>query len=182
MKTHEENMKSFWFFSKEIERREKFKKKATSITDDYTYYKLRNILELDEKSQLILRDELISIARESLKKTFIYELLEKKETESLLEKVNSEDFKYNLYYIDKYNNLIKDITIKYYNPDQQVYELLTVLIAKGMKNSFVKTKEILDYIKKYDKEWESFIDKQILFYKLNLGLKEKNSKKIVNKI
>lgn len=182
MKTHEEIMKSFWLFCKEIERRENFKKKASSIIHDYEYYKVRNILDLDDKSQHILKDELVSMARESVKKTFIYELLEKKETDNLLTKIQDKNFQYQLYYIDKYNNLITDITSKYYDPDYQVYEILKILIEKGMKQSFVQTNEVLEYIKKWDKEWESFIDKQILFYKLHSTMKEKNSKNVVNKI
>lgn len=182
MKTHEEIMQSFWLFSKELERREKFKKKVDSITQHYEYYKVKNILDLEDKSQHILRDELVSLARESLKKTYIYELLEKKETENLLEKIMSETFQYELYYIDKYNNLIKDVTTKYYSPDQKVFQLLKILIQKGMNKSFVETNEILNYIKKWDKEWEEFIDKQILYYKLGSNLKEKNSKDTVQKI
>ena len=47
---------------------------------------------------------------------------------------------------------------------------------KSILFSVEKTKGTFQYIKDYDKNWESFIDKQILFYKLEESLEIKNIK------
>lgn len=164
MQTHEQIMKTFILFSQEIERKEKFKKNMTPLIQEYDYYKLRNLLDLEDKSQWIMQDTLIDIAKDSMKRTNLYHHIEKENLDLINSEIESEDFKYELYYINSYNNLLKDIVYKFWKPTIEKEKIVANIIEKSMIFSLEKTKEIFKYIKNYDKNWETFIDKQILFY------------------
>lgn len=176
MQTHEQIMQTFLIFSQEIERKEEFRKTINQTLQEYDYYKIKNLMELEDKSQWILQDTIAEIAKKSMKSTDLYFHIEKENFDLILNNIESEDFKYELYYIDTYNNLLKDIVYKFWSPNVEKEKIVSKIIEKSVEFSVEKTKQTFKYIKDYDKNWEVFIDKQILFYKLEESLEERNIK------
>ncbi len=129
MQTHEQIMQTFFLFSQEMERKEEFKNNINSLIQDYDYYKIKNLLELEDKSQWILKDTLIDIAKSSMKRTNLYHHIEKENIGLIMSEIESEDFKYEFYYIDNYNNLLKDIVYKFWKPSIEKEEIVAKIIA-----------------------------------------------------
>lgn len=179
---HEKTMNIFFIFMQEQERRQEFRKNTEIMMSDYEYYQLNNMLELEDKSQTIIKQELLEIAKKSMDKTIIYQNLMNKETEVVIDLVEEEDFKFELFYLDSYNNILKKVTEVYWKPTIKEEKLLELLIKKSLEYSREKTFKTLEYIKKWENNWCSFIEKQILFYKLEENLKKKNQKDEIKKL
>lgn len=179
---HEEMMKTFRIFIQEEERRQEFRKMIKPIISNYEYYQLSNMIELEDKTQVVIKQELVEMARKSMDKTFLYQEIEKKEIENIFYIIEDNDFNYELYYLDMYNNILKKITTTYWKPTLEAEKLLDSIIKKAIKYSKEKTLTTLEYIKTYETNWSQFVEKQILFYMLDDKLERKNQKDEIKKI
>lgn len=179
---HIEIMETYQTILDELERKSIFRKNMETTLQSYEFHTFRNILEIEEKTDIVLKNNIVDIASKSMKKTDLYFFLEQSNTEAIISLVESDNFKYELYYINQYTNLLKDIVNKYWNPHQKAEELIALVIKKGMEKDHNKTKEVCTDIKLWYENWKEFIDKQILYYKLEDKIVKKTiSKKIKNK-
>lgn len=87
-----------------------------------------------------------------------------------------------MYYINHYNNIIRDIIFKFWKSKDNLEKIVGKLISQGMSYSNEKTIKTCILIKEINPYWEVFLDNQILHYKLIENLENKNTFREIKKI
>lgn len=173
MQTHEEIMNIYFLFKDELKRKEDFRKSIDNNLQEFDYYLIKNMVLLEEKSDIVMHDILLDVAKKSLNKTQLYYYIEKEELKLITELINN-DFQYKYYHINNYNNVLLDFSFKFWNVTPETDKVMSLLIKKSIEYSKEETYSTLEKIKEWRKPWKDFIDKQILYYQLNDSLSLKN--------
>ena len=166
MQSHEEIMEIHRLLTEELERKEKFRKSMRASIQEYEFSKVAMTIEIEEKTDILLRDSLSDAATKSMRKTEFYKFLEQGNIEELIRIAESKDFKYHLHYVDLYNNALKDVVSKFWKPTSIVEQLMSALIEHAVSFSIEKSEKTLESIKDWHQNWMPFMEKQILYYKL----------------
>lgn len=172
MQTHEDIMNVYFLFKEELSRKEEFRKNIDEKIKDFDYYTVKNMTLMEEKSDIVMHDILLEMAKKSLSKTPIYYHLEKEDIMLFCDLIN-EDFDDKYYHISNYHNLLLDFSMKFWTVKPEYEKVMSLLIEKSLEHSVEDTKKTLENIKEWRKPWKNFIEKQILYYKLNESLSYK---------
>jgi len=178
MQSHENIMEIYFLFNEELKRKENFRKSIDKEIQDFDYYSIKNMISMEEKSDIVMQDVLLEMAKKSLNKTPIYYHMEKEELD-IISQLIDDDFQYKYYHLSNYNNVLLDFSFKFWTIKPEVEKVMLQLIEKAIEYSSEDTLITLQKIKEWRNPWKDFVDKQILYYKLNdnLSIKEINSKK-----
>lgn len=174
MKNHTAIMQAYFLFEEELQRKETFRKSMEGTFREFEFNEIKNIFEIEEKTDKVLKNSLTILITQSMKRTDLYYFLEKEDVGALQSLLESNEFKYELYYINEYCNVITDMANKFWVITPAVENVASLLIEKAMEYSSEKTKKVCQAISKWNKTWEPFIDKQMLFYTLSENLTEKH--------
>lgn len=178
MQNHETIMQTYFIFEEELERKENFRKNMEVTFREFEFNEIKSIFEIEEKTNKVLKNSLKTLINQSMKRTDLYYFLEKEDVGALQSLIESNEFKYELYYINEYSNVITDMVNKFWVITPSVEKVVSLLIKKAMEYSTQKTQKVCQAINKWNKTWEPFLDKQILFYALSENLTEKHKVKV----
>lgn len=148
MQTHEDIMNIYFLFNEELKRKEDFRKNIDDKIKDFDYYSIKNVILLEEKSDMVMHDILFEVAKKSLHKTQLYYYIDKEEL-SLINQLIDDDFDYKYYHLSNYNNLLLDFSFKFWTVTPEAEQVMSKLIEKSVSFSREETEKTLEKIKEW---------------------------------